>query len=143
MNKQLIIASDHAGFVLKEQLKAHFSNTLSFIDLGTYSEQSVDYPDIMHEVAKEMMKNPSLQAIIICGSGNGVAMTVNKYDYVRCAICWNTELASLAKAHNDANIISLPARFITEKEAIDIVDAYLSTSFEGGRHLTRVNKISK
>jgi len=142
MNQQIIIASDHAGYTLKQELIKHINTTVNIIDLGTHSSDSVDYPDIMHKVANQMKLHPNYLAIIICGSGNGVAMTVNKYDFIRCALCWNPEIAELAKAHNNANVISLPSRFITTETAFDIVSKFLSTEFEGGRHLTRVNKIS-
>ena len=108
-----------------------------------YKRQSVDYPDFIHPLAKQVSENNEQTGIIICGSGNGVSMVANKYNGVRAAICWNKELASLSRQHNNANILSLPARFLSSKEAIEIVDVFLTTDFEGGRHERRVNKINK
>ena len=102
-----------------------------------------DYPDFIHPLAKQVSENNEQTGIIICGSGNGVSMVANKYNGVRAAICWNKELASLSRQHNNANVLSLPARFLTTEEAIEIVDVFLTTDFEGGRHERRVNKINK
>jgi ribose 5-phosphate isomerase B len=112
------------------------------LDLGCHSEDSIDYPDYAHPVADEVLNNRVDKGILICGSGNGISMTANKHQGIRCALCWNPEIASLARQHNDANILSLPARFISDEEAFEITDIFLSTSFEGGRHANRVAKIN-
>jgi len=144
MNEIIPIASDHAGFELKEKvIKFLSSKNIDTKDFGTYSSDSVDYPDFAHKVGSAINKGEYKRGIVICGSGNGVQMTVNKYPGVRCALCWNEEIASLARQHNDANILSLPARFISEELALKIVDIFLNTDFEGGRHQRRVEKINK
>jgi ribose 5-phosphate isomerase B len=136
------IACDHAGFELKEKIKFQFGNIINFVDFGTFSTESVDYPDMIHPLAKAIDIGTYNMGIIICGSGNGVAITANKYKNVRAAICWIPEIAKLARQHNDANIVSLPARFISEEEAFEIVKMFINTEFEGGRHKVRVDKIS-
>ena len=137
------IASDHAGFELKEFLKIELSKKgYQFKDYGTFSTDSCDYPDFIHPLAKDINDGKYPLALIMCGSGNGVQMTANKYLKVRCALCWNEELACLARQHNDSNILSLPARFITKEEGLKIAITYLNTEFEGGRHQRRVDKIS-
>ncbi len=137
------IACDHAGYTLKEELKTVFGKQLfELVDFGTHSEESVDYPDMIHPLAKEVNEGKFDFGIIICGSGNGVSMVANKYRNVRAALCWQVELAKLARQHNDANIVSIPARFISQATAELIVEAFLSTDFEGGRHLARVSKIA-
>ena len=144
MNEIIPITSDHAGFELKEKvIKFLSSKNIDTNDFGTYSSDSVDYPDFAHKVGSAINKGEYKRGIVICGSGNGVQMTVNKYPGVRCALCWNEEIASLARQHNDANILSLPARFIPEELALKIVDIFLNTDFEGGRHQRRVEKINK
>lgn len=110
---------------------------------GTDSDESVDYPDFVHPVAKDVIDNKSAFGIVICGSGNGVAMTVNKYRNIRAALCWNVELAKLARQHNNANILAIPARFVDIDTAVQMVEAFLSEPFEGGRHGRRVDKISQ
>ena len=143
-SKELLIACDHGGLELKnfliEKLK---KEGIKISDFGTYSEKSVDYPDFMHPVAKIVNDGENETAIIICGSGNGAQMTANKYKNVRAALCWNRELSKLARLHNDANILSLPGRFIDFEEAWKTVQLFLNTEFEGGRHIRRVNKISE
>lgn len=136
------IASDHAGYELKEILKEELT-ILGYQteDFGTNSPASMDYPDVAHPLAKAVENGDLPLGIAICGSGNGISMTVNKYPGIRAALCWNEELAKLARNHNNANILSLPARFITHQEAIAILKSFLSASFEGGRHETRINKI--
>lgn len=136
------IASDHAGYELKEILKEELT-ILGYQteDFGTNSPASMDYPDIAHPLAKAVENGDLPLGIAICGSGNGISMTVNKYPGIRAALCWNEELAKLARNHNNANILSLPARFITHQEAIAILKSFLAASFEGGRHETRINKI--
>jgi ribose 5-phosphate isomerase B len=136
------IACDHAGFELKEKIRSQFGNNINFVDFGTFSTDSVDYPDMIHPLAKAIDIGTYNMGIIICGSGNGVAITANKYKNVRAAICWIPEIAKLARQHNDANIVSLPARFISNDEAFEIVKMFINTEFEGGRHKVRVDKIS-
>jgi ribose 5-phosphate isomerase B len=134
------IASDHAGFELKEKMKSHFSK-INFQDFGTHSAESMDYPDVAHPLASFVEREKCL-GILICGSGNGVNITANKHQGIRSALCWTVEIASLAKQHNDANVIAIPARFVSVELALAMVDTFLSTSFEGGRHQTRVDKIA-
>jgi len=138
---KLSIGCDHAGFQLKEFLKTNFKD-LEWLDKGCYSTDSVDYPDFAHAVATSIEGGESSMGILICGSGNGISMSANKHAGIRAAIAWKPELASLARQHNDANILSLPARFISEQEAVEIVKAFLDAKFEGGRHQGRVDKIS-
>lgn len=140
--KKISIASDHAGFEYKEILKNHFADRYEIQDFGTYSKDSVDYPDFVHPSALSVGNGENELGILICGSGNGVQMTANKHKNIRCAICWMPELAELARQHNNANMIALPARFIAVQLAIDIIEKFLTTDFEGGRHQTRVEKIS-
>ena len=144
MKEIIPIASDHAGYELKNIVVKYLqSKDFEVKDFGTFSSESVDYPDFAHQVGSAINRGEYTRGIVICGSGNGVQMTVNKYRNVRCALCWNEEIASLARQHNDANIISLPARFIDEKTALRLVDIFLNTPFEGGRHQRRVEKINK
>ncbi|MBS1647647.1 MAG: ribose 5-phosphate isomerase B [Bacteroidetes bacterium] len=138
----LYIGSDHAGFELKEKTKKYLTEKgYAVHDCGCYSAERADYPDYAHQVAAKVAEGEKAFGILICGSGNGVNITANKHKGVRAALCWNREVAALAKQHNNANIISLPARFINESEAIQCIDAFLQASFEGGRHLDRVQKI--
>lgn len=140
---KIAIGCDHAGYVYKESIKELLrSKGIESIDFGTDSPDSVDYPDFVHPVAESVEKGESNLGIIMCGSGNGVAMTANKHQGIRAAICWNEELAALARQHNDANIIALPCRFVSEALANKMVDIFISTDFEGGRHQRRVDKIS-
>ena len=137
------IASDHAGFELKEFLKPYLkSMRYEIIDFGTHSTDSMDYPDTAHRLAKALEEGKVECGIAICGSGNGIAMTLNKHQGVRAALCWNPELGALARQHNDANILSLPARFISQELALEIVKSFLFAEFEGGRHQRRVDKIA-
>ncbi|NEN22131.1 ribose 5-phosphate isomerase B [Cryomorpha ignava] len=138
---KIAIGSDHAGYELKIQLVEYLNKKVSIYDKGTFSNDSTDYPEFAHAVANAIESGEVELGILICGSANGVAMTANKHDHVRCAICWEKEIAELARAHNDANIVALPARFISVQKAKDIVDAFLNTDFEGGRHQRRVSKI--
>lgn len=140
--KKIAIASDHAGFDYKEIIKKHYANQYEFEDFGTYSKDSVDYPDFVHPAAISVEKEENIFGILICGSGEGVSITANKHQEIRCALCWEVELAELARQHNNANMIALPARFISSKLAIDIVEKFLTTDFEGGRHQNRVDKIA-
>ena len=136
------IASDHAGFEMKEELKRFLKEKgYEVKDFGTHSPESMDYPDVAHPLAESVEKGEVSQGIALCGSGNGISMTLNKHQGVRAALCWNEELAALARQHNDANVLSLPARFISVDLAKRIVERFLESSFEGGRHLRRVNKI--
>lgn len=140
---KISIGCDHAGFEYKEQLKAYLIlQGYSVNDHGTYSLDSVDYPDFAHLVAADAANNQTDFGILICGSGNGVCMAANKHQQVRAALCWNVELGKLARQHNNANVLCLPARFIAYELAQEIAEAFLGTEFEGGRHLNRVNKIS-
>jgi ribose 5-phosphate isomerase B len=136
------IGSDHAGFELKEKIKAYVSE-LGFEtkDYGTYSEDSCDYPEFAHGVCNHIKEHSGSKGILICGSGNGISMAANKHQDIRAALSWETEIAELARLHNDANIVSLPARFISEEKAKEIVKVFFSTDFEGGRHQRRVDKI--
>ena len=143
MSKYLPIGADHAGFQLKATLIEHLqSKGYEVEDFGCYSEDSIDYPDFGHPVASKVEENPGTLGILICGSGNGINMTANKHQGVRSALCWQKEIAQLAREHNNANIIALPARFVSTEEALEMVDVFLSTEFEGGRHERRVNKIA-
>lgn len=141
MLMKIAIGAGHAGFEYKEALKLFLSENETK-DFGTYSSGSVDYPDFAHPVALSVESGEFDSGILICGSGNGIAITANKHQGIRAAICWNTELAELARKHNNANILCLPARFIPVKEALEITETFLNTSFEGGRHANRVSKIS-
>lgn len=137
------IASDHAGFQLKETIKEHLeAQGFTIQDFGTTSEASMDYPDTIHPLSNAVNEGTLPVGIAICGSGEGVCITANKYPKVRAALVWDKPLASLSRQHNDANIICLPARFISQETALACVDIFLATEFEGGRHSVRVNKIS-
>ena len=140
---KIAIGSDHAGFEYKEGLKKWLEqNGYESKDFGTYSSDSSDYADFAHPVSTAVEKNEFALGVLICGSANGVAITANKHQGVRAAICWTEELATLARSHNDANIVCLPARFISLELAEKIVNKFLHASFEGGRHARRVSKIS-
>lgn len=143
MKRVIPIGADHAGFELKAAVIQHLEAAgYELKDFGCYSEESIDYPDFGHPVASMVEENEGMLGILICGSGNGINMTANKHQGVRSALCWKKELAELARLHNNANIIALPARFISEAEGLEMVDAFLSTDFEGGRHERRVDKIA-
>jgi ribose 5-phosphate isomerase B len=142
--KEIPIASDHAGFPMKEYLrKALETEGYKIKDMGTYSEDSVDYPDFIHPLASSVDRGDDELGIIICGSGNGAQMVANKYPGVRAALCWSNEQAGLARMHNNANIISIPGRFVDEGLALEMVLTFLRTDFEGGRHERRVIKIAE
>lgn len=142
MGLHIIIGSDHAGPVLKHAVKEHLRQLgHEVVDKGTHVHESVDYPDFAHAVASAVTAAPGSLGIVICGSGNGVNITANKHAGIRSALAWTPEIASLARQHNDANMLALPARYITPEVALAIVDAFLATSFEGGRHQRRVEKI--
>jgi ribose 5-phosphate isomerase B len=139
---KIALASDHAGFGLKNEIIGFLENlNYEITDYGCFTGDSCDYPDYAHPLATAVENDKNLVGIVVCGSGNGINMTVNKHQGIRSAICWNKETAELAKSHNNANICSLPARFITVEEAIEIVKIFLKTDFEGGRHSIRINKI--
>lgn len=140
--KKIAIACDHAGFDYKEIIKKHLETHYEVKDFGTFSKDSVDYPDFVHPSANAVESGECDFGILICGSGQGVAITANKHQQIRCALCWMPELAELARKHNNANMIALPARFIASELGVDIVDKFLGTDFEGGRHENRVAKIS-
>ena len=136
------IGNDHAGVNLKNYIVKYLKEKgFKINDKGTNTDKSVDYPDFIHPVSKEIEEKKSSLGIIICGSGNGAAMTANKRKNIRAALCWSKEISKLARQHNDANILSIPSRFVSTAEAIDIVDAFIKTDFEGGRHQRRVEKI--
>lgn len=140
---KIAIGADHAGFELKEQIKGLLtSQNIEFKDFGTLSTESVDYPDFAHPTATAVENKEFDFGILICGSAQGVTMTANKHQGIRAALCWMTDIAKLARQHNDANILTLPARFIAKEYAFEIVETFLQTPFEGGRHQNRVNKIS-
>lgn len=139
---KIAIGCDHAGFPYKDSIKGMLNAQGHFVlDFGTYSLESVDYPDFAHPVAEAVESGQADFGVLMCGSGNGVAMTANKHQGIRCAICWTEELAALARQHNNANIIALPVRFVPEIMAQAMVRVFLSTGFEGGRHGRRVEKI--
>lgn len=140
---KIAIGSDHAGFEYKELLKAWFEKEgITFRDFGTHSKDSADYPDFAHPVANAVESKEFELGVLVCGSANGVAITANKHQGVRAAICWLEEIASLARQHNNANVVCIPARFIEYATAEKIVHRFFNTPFEGGRHATRVGKIS-
>ena len=142
MIQKIAIGADHAGFSLKEHLKQWLEKKGYLIkDFGTYSNESADYPDFAHPVAAAVEKKEFDLGLLVCGSGNGVAMTANKHQGIRAAICWTEELAGLAREHNDANILCVPARSLSPEDAERILDRFLHAKFEGGRHARRVDKI--
>jgi len=144
MNRIIPIASDHGGFQMKQYLIEKLTQAgYEVVDYGTFSEESVDYPDMIHPLARAIEVGEYPLGIILCGSGNGAQMTANKHPHVRAALCWNVELAKLARQHNDANILSLPGRFIPFELAWEMVQVFLNTPFEGGRHTRRVEKIEQ
>lgn len=139
----MAIGCDHAGFPYKDAIKALLENKgITVLDKGTNSLDSVDYPDFVHPVAETLEQGETQLGVLICGSGNGVSMTANKHQTVRAALCWNAEIAVMARQHNDANIISIPARYVSQEVALEMVEAFISTAFEGGRHARRVGKMS-
>jgi len=141
---KIAIGSDHAGFPLKEKLKVYLqSKGIEMKDFGCYTEERSDYPDFAHSVATEIIKKEYDFGLLICGSGNGINMAANKHRQIRAALCWMPEIAELARLHNDANILTLPGRYISEEEAKKCIDVFLNTAFEGGRHTERVKKIAK
>ena len=143
ISKPVAIGCDHAGFEYKEAIKKWLTEKgLQAKDFGTDSAVSVDYPDFAHPTASFVERGEAAFGILICGSANGVAMTANKHQGIRAALCWNNEIASLARQHNDANIIAIPARFVALPLALDMIETFMTTAFEGGRHGRRVEKMA-
>ena len=139
----IAIGADHAGYELKRLIIDFLKEKGHRVeDFGCYSEESIDYPDYAHPVCESIEKSTNKYGILICGSGNGISMAANKHSGIRAALSWNSEIAELGRLHNNANIVSIPARFVSEENALKIVDVFLSTEFEGGRHQTRVDKIA-
>ncbi len=140
---KIAICCDHAGFDLKQLIIKHLNaNKVGELkDFGSYSSESCDYADFAHPMASAVENREFDYGISICGSGNGISMTVNKHQGIRAALCWNREIAALARQHNNANVLSLPARFVTTEAALEMVDVFFSTDFEGGRHQKRIDKI--
>jgi len=140
---KIAIGNDHAGTIYKEEIVKVFTKKGYIIkNFGTNTNDSIDYPDFIHPVAEAVENNEATFGIIICGSGNGAQMTANKHQKIRAALCWNNELVQLARQHNNANILSIPARFVSLQQALGFVELFLTTEFEGGRHQTRVEKIA-
>ncbi|MFZ5428834.1 MAG: ribose 5-phosphate isomerase B [Bacteroidota bacterium] len=138
----IAMASDHAGFTRKQAIIRYFQEKgIKFHDFGCYSEESCDYPEFAHTIATAISNGEYPFGITFCGSGQGISITANKHQKIRSALCWNAEIARLAKEHNDANICAIPGRFVTDEEAIAIVEAYLNATFEGGRHQRRIDLI--
>lgn len=140
--KKIVIACDHAGFEYKEFIKQQLSEKYEITDYGTHSVDSVDYPDFVHPAASSVEEGKNEFGILICGSGQGVQLSANKHKGVRCALCWMPELGALARQHNNCNMVAIPARFIAKELALEIVETFINTEFEGGRHQGRVDKIS-
>ncbi len=143
LSKPVAIGCDHAGFEYKEDIISFLEGKgLEYKDFGTYSTDSVDYPDFAHPVASSVENKETAFGILLCGSANGVAITANKHQHIRAAVCWGEELAELARKHNDANIICIPSRFVREGDVEKMVDIFIHTEFEGGRHERRKEKIA-
>lgn len=141
-DKPIGLASDHAGFEMKQHvIKLFEASGIKFTDFGTFSAESVDYPDYAHKLGQALEADDCEYGITFCGSGNGINMVMNKYQDVRSALCWNVEIVKLARQHNNANALSIPARFITKEACLEMVEVFFNTPFEGGRHQTRINKI--
>ncbi len=142
MSKKIALACDHAGFSTKEQIKAYLlQNGFEIVDFGTDSEESVDYPDFAHPLSLAVENKEVDFGITLCGSGNGISMTANKHQGIRAALCWNEEITKFARLHNDANVCSIPARFVSGEDAIAILKVFMNTKFEGGRHIQRIEKM--
>lgn len=146
--KRISLGSDHAGWKLKQTIKEYLHQKIGLEkveinDWGCYSDERCDYPDFAHKVAEDIENKKCDFGILICGSGNGINMTANKWSGVRSALCWKPEIAEMARLHNDANVLTLPGRYISEVDALVCLDIFLSTEFEGGRHSDRIQKISK
>lgn len=142
MLQNIVIGSDHAGYTLKGLIIKHLqSKGYNVVDKGCYSEERADYPDYAHFVSTSVLENSETIGVLLCGSGNGIAMSANKHKGIRAAICWNPEIADLARKHNNANILVLPARYISKDSALECVSTFLESKFEGGRHQARLLKI--
>ena len=140
--KTVGLASDHAGFALKQFVKQYLDeHGMPYKDYGTYSEDSCDYPDFGHALAEGIEKGEVFPGIAICGSGEGISMTLNKHQGIRAALCWIPEVAALSRQHNNANVLAMPGRFVSNEQAIEMVKTFLNTDFEGGRHIRRIEKI--
>lgn len=140
----IAIGSDHAGFECKESIKTALKTAnegFALVDVGTHSADSVDYPDFAHQVATQVESGEVEMGVVICGSGNGVCITANKHKGIRAALCWSVEIAALARQHNDANVLCIPARFVSHETALQMVETFMNTAFEGGRHQKRIEKI--
>ncbi|MFZ1801110.1 MAG: ribose 5-phosphate isomerase B, partial [Chitinophagaceae bacterium] len=143
MLQPIAIGCDHAGYMYKEKIKSWLEKKgLRVLDFGTSSEQSVDYPDFVHPVCKAIENGDAEMGILLCGTANGVAMTANKHAKIRAGLCWENEIAALTRQHNDANIICIPARFVSLDLSLEMIETFMGTEFEGGRHQKRVDKIS-
>lgn len=141
-SKTIGLASDHAGFPLKQYVKTYLEqHHIEYRDYGCYSEESCDYPDFAHALAKGIEEQECERGIAICGSGEGISMSLNKHQAIRAALCWIPEIAKMTRLHNDANVLVMPGRYISEEEAAQIMDSFLQTDFEGGRHIHRIQKI--
>ena len=140
---KIALGADHAGFELKEKIKEYLlkKGGIEVIDKGTNSKESVDYPDFAHPAATSIEKGDCVLGILICGTGNGIQLAANKHEGIRAGLAWNPEVAALIRQHNDANMVAIPARFVSNEEALEIAKAFLTTEFEGGRHQLRVDKI--
>lgn len=142
LNKPIAIGCDHAGFEYKNAVVKHLnSKGYQVNDLGTYGPNSVDYPDFAHPVAQTVEKNEAAFGILLCGSANGVAITANKHPGIRAALCWQKDVAEITRKHNDANIICIPARFVSQHYTIEMIDTFIATAFDGGRHAERIAKM--
>jgi len=142
MDKRIVVANDHAGYGTKVEIVRHLQNLgYEVKDLGTYSAESVDYPEYGHKLGEAIEHGEFERGISICGSGNGINMVVNRHKGVRAAICWSREIAEMARRHNDANVCSIPARYISVEESLEITDVFLESGFDGGRHERRINQI--
>jgi len=140
--KTIAVSSDHAGFEKKQVILKHLEEKgIAYKDFGCYSGESCDYPDFAHPLAEAISKGEHEIGLTFCGSGQGISIAANKHQNVRSAVCWNPEIGALARQHNDANVCSIPARYVTDEEAMTIVDTYLNAEFEGGRHARRIAKI--
>lgn len=142
MKRKIAIAADHAGFEYKEYLKQQLQEEFEIQDFGTHSLESVDYPDFVHPAASSVENGENELGILVCGSGQGVQLSANKHQGIRCALAWMPEIAALSKQHNNANMVALPARFVAKEFALEIAKTFLTTEFEGGRHQNRVDKIA-
>lgn len=143
MNSIIGLASDHAGYELKQYVKTYLEkHNIEYKDYGCYSEESCDYPDFAHALANGIKAEECVKGVAICGSGEGISMTLNKHSHIRAALCWIPEIAHMTRLHNDANVLVMPGRYISQEVAASIMDEFFNTEFEGGRHIRRVEKIA-